>query len=85
VDLESLGLSFSLERPSELERVALAKQDLSDQVYLDEVKLEATRKALNEITSGIRLFVASDQTLPTLSRRRGYSAILPTVHTLNAA
>ncbi len=67
-------------------RLDLAKQNVSDQVYLDEAKLEATRKALNEITSGIRSFrrERSDSPYRYLGAEEFWHPY-PTVHTLNAA
>jgi hypothetical protein len=67
-------------------RIDLANQNAKDQVYLEEAKLEAVRKALEEIESGIESFrkEPADSPYRYLGAAEFWHPHLK-VHTLNAA
>src|SRR5215216_4771059 len=67
-------------------RIELTNQNARDQVYLDEAKLEAVKKALEEIERGIESFRNEGGDAPL--RYLGACELRqprPTVHTLSAA
>lgn len=67
-------------------RIDLTNQNATDQVYLDEAKLEAVKEALEEIESGIKSFLNEQESTPY--RYLGsaeFRQIRPRVHTLSAA
>ncbi|MGH9967726.1 MAG: hypothetical protein ACREBG_07800 [Pyrinomonadaceae bacterium] len=67
-------------------RIDLTKENASDQIYLDEAKLETTRKALTEISRGIPRF--RRERSGTGYRHLGAEEFwhpYPTIHTLNAS
>lgn len=67
-------------------RIDLAKQDASDQVFLNETKLAVTRNAVNEISKGLGRLRREDSDIP--HRCLGAEEFwhpYPTVHTLDVA
>jgi hypothetical protein len=84
----SLVIEDAVQTPRRMRgiRIDLANQNSRDQVYLEEAKLEAVKKALEEIESGIESFRKERRSAPysylgSCELRQPY----PSVHTLNAA
>ena len=69
-------------------RIDLATQSATDQIYLDDVSLEAVKKVLDEIASGVEFFRNMQQgttSLGYLGSCEERQQTGPTVHTLSAA